>query len=35
MIDQGKDMLITNELIVKKKEIKNMSGKKDSGVHLV
>jgi hypothetical protein len=35
MINQRKDMLITGGLIMKKKKIKGMSGKKDSGAHLV
>jgi hypothetical protein len=35
MINQGKDMLITDGLIMKKKKIANMSGRKDSGAHLV
>jgi hypothetical protein len=35
MINQGKDMLITDGLIMKKKKIKRMSGKRDSGAHLV
>jgi hypothetical protein len=30
MINQGKDMLITVGLIMKKKKIMNMSGRKDS-----
>jgi hypothetical protein len=34
MIDQRKDMLTTDELIMKKK-IVNMSGRKDSGARLV
>jgi hypothetical protein len=34
MINQGKDMLITDGLIMKKKKSVNMSGKKDSGAHL-
>jgi hypothetical protein len=36
MINQGKDMLITGGLIMKKKKKKsvNMSGRKDSGAHL-
>jgi hypothetical protein len=33
MINQGKDMLITDGLIMKKKSV-NMSGRKDSGTHL-
>jgi hypothetical protein len=33
MINQGKDMLITGGLIMKKKSM-NMSGRKDSGAHL-
>jgi hypothetical protein len=33
MINQGKYMLITGELIMKKKRV-NMSGRKDSGAHL-
>jgi hypothetical protein len=37
MINQGRDMLITNGLIMKKKKKKivNMSGRKDSGARLV
>jgi hypothetical protein len=35
MINQGKDMLITDGLIMKKKKIMSMSGRKDSGAHLV
>jgi hypothetical protein len=36
MINQGKDMLITDGLIMKKKKkIVSMSGRKDSGAHLV
>jgi hypothetical protein len=35
MINQGKDMLITIGVIIKKKKIKGMSGKRDSGAHLV
>jgi hypothetical protein len=36
MINRRKDMLITGGLIMKKnKKIKGMSGKKDSGAHLV
>jgi hypothetical protein len=35
MINQGKDMLITDGLIMKKKKkIVNMSGRKDSVAHL-
>jgi hypothetical protein len=34
MINQGKDMLITDGLIMKKK-IVSMSGRKDSGARLV
>jgi hypothetical protein len=34
MINQGKDMLIKNGLIMRKKKIVNMSGKRDSGAHL-
>jgi hypothetical protein len=33
MINQGKDMLIIEGLIMKKKSV-NMSGRKDSGAHL-
>jgi hypothetical protein len=33
MINQGKDMLITDGLIMKKKRV-NMSGRKDSGADL-
>jgi hypothetical protein len=33
MINQGKDMLIIDGLIMKKKSV-NMSGRKDSGAHL-
>jgi hypothetical protein len=32
MINRGKDMLITGGLIMKKRKIMSMSGKKDSGV---
>jgi hypothetical protein len=35
MINQGKDMLITGGLIMKKKKIVSMSDRKDSGAHLV
>jgi hypothetical protein len=35
MINRRKDMLITGGLIMKKKKIKGMSGKKESGAHLV
>jgi hypothetical protein len=35
MINQGKDMLIIDELIMKKKKIVNMSGRKDCGALLV
>jgi hypothetical protein len=35
MINQGKDMLITDGLIMEKKKIMNMSGRKDSGARLV
>jgi hypothetical protein len=35
MINQGKDMLIIDGLIMKKKKIMAMSGKRDSGAHLV
>jgi hypothetical protein len=35
MINQGKGMLITGGLIMKKKKITGMSGKKGSGAHLV
>jgi hypothetical protein len=35
MINQGKDMLITGGLIMKKKRIMGMSGKRGSGAHLV
>jgi hypothetical protein len=35
MINRRKYMLITGGLIMKKKKIKGMSGKKDSGAHLV
>jgi hypothetical protein len=31
MINQGKDMLITDGLIMKKRKIVSMSGKRDSG----
>jgi hypothetical protein len=34
MINQEKDMLITDGLIMKKKKSVNMSGRKDSGAHL-
>jgi hypothetical protein len=35
MINQGKDMLIIDGLIMKKKKKSvNMSGRKDSGAHL-
>jgi hypothetical protein len=35
MINQGKDMLITDGLIMKRKKIVNMFGRKDSGARLV
>jgi hypothetical protein len=35
MINQGKDMLITDGLIMKKKKIVSMSGRKDSRALLV
>jgi hypothetical protein len=35
MINRRKDMLITGGLITRKKKIKGMYGKKDSGAHLV
>jgi hypothetical protein len=36
MINQGRDMLITGGLIMKKKKkIVSMSGRRDSGAHLV
>jgi hypothetical protein len=35
MINRGKGMLITGGLIMKKKKIKGMSGRSDSGAHLV
>jgi hypothetical protein len=35
MINQGKDTLITDGLITKKKKIVSMSGRKDSGARLV
>jgi hypothetical protein len=35
MINQGKGMLITGGLIMKKKKIMGMFGKRDSGAHLV
>jgi hypothetical protein len=35
MINQGKDMLIADVLIMKKKKIMSMSGRKDSGARLV
>jgi hypothetical protein len=35
MINRGKGMLITGGLIMKKRKIMSMSGKKDSGAHLV
>jgi hypothetical protein len=35
MINQGKDMLITDGLIMKKKKIMNISARKDNGAHLV
>jgi hypothetical protein len=34
MINQGKDMLIIDGLIMKKKKSVNMSGRKGSGAHL-
>jgi hypothetical protein len=34
MINQGKDMFITEGLIMKKKRSVNISGRKDSGAHL-
>jgi hypothetical protein len=35
MINRKKDMLITGGLIMRKKKIKGMYGKKDNGAHLV
>jgi hypothetical protein len=35
MINRGKGMLITDGLIMKKRKIMNMSGRRDSGAHLV
>jgi hypothetical protein len=35
MINQRKDMLNTGGLIMRKKKIKAMYGKKDNGAHLV
>jgi hypothetical protein len=35
MINQGKDMLITGGLIMKKRKTADMSGKRDSGALLV
>jgi hypothetical protein len=35
VINRRKDMLITGGLIMKKKKIRDMSDKKDSGAHLV
>jgi hypothetical protein len=35
MINQGKGMLITGGLIMKKKRIMGMSGRRDCGAHLV
>jgi hypothetical protein len=35
MINQGKDMLITGGLIMRKKKIVSMFGRRDSGAHLV
>jgi hypothetical protein len=35
MVNQGKDMLITDGLIMKKKKIVSMSGRNDSGARLV
>jgi hypothetical protein len=35
MINRRKDMLFTGGLIMKRKKIKGMFGKKDSGAHLV
>jgi hypothetical protein len=35
MINLGKGMLITGGLIMKKRKIRSMSGRRDSGVHLV
>jgi hypothetical protein len=35
MINQGKDMLITGGLIMRRKKIRGMSGKRDSGARLV
>jgi hypothetical protein len=34
MINQGKGMLITGGLIMKRKNIMSMSGKKDDGAHM-
>jgi hypothetical protein len=35
MINRGKDMLITDGLIMKKKKIMGLPGKRESGAHLV
>jgi hypothetical protein len=35
MINQGKDTLITGGLIMKKRKSLSMSGRRDSGAHLV
>jgi hypothetical protein len=35
MFNQGKNMLLTDGLIMKKKKIVSMSDRKDSGAHLV
>jgi hypothetical protein len=35
MINRGKGMLTTGGLIMKKKKIMGMCGKRDSGAHLV
>jgi hypothetical protein len=35
MINRGKGMLITDGLIMKKRKIMSMFGRRDSGAHLV
>jgi hypothetical protein len=35
MINRGKGMLITDGLIMKKRKIMSMYGRRDSGAHLV
>jgi hypothetical protein len=35
MINRGKGMLITGGFIMKKRKIMSMSGRRDSGAHLI